>query len=275
MTSRQAPRKRNISTMKMVGRQLRAARRAAGYTQTALAERARVDEETIASIEQGRRVLQPDLAEALDEILDTKGMLSAGVENMPEIDQFPLWAEEYMRQEQEATAISWYDTLVVPGILQTEEYARAVLRERVPAYDQDEIDAKTAGRVARQEVLHRKAPPTLSFVVWEPVLHATLGGPRLRREQLRHLRACAELPGVSLQFLPLGTPSHAGLDGPFTLLETPDHQHLAYTESQRGSQLVAGPDDVSILTRKYAMLRTQALTTQQSTGLLDRLLGEP
>ncbi|MFF3491285.1 Scr1 family TA system antitoxin-like transcriptional regulator [Streptomyces sp. NPDC002795] len=274
MTSRQAPRKRNISTMKMVGCQLKAARQSAGYTQAQLGELLGMEEETIASIEQGRRALLPDLADRLDELLDTKGLLSIGVANMPEVDQFPLWAEEYMRQEREATAISWYDALVVPGILQTEEYAQAVLRERVPAYGEDEIEAKTAGRVARQEVLHRKVPPTLSFVVWEPVLHAAVGGPRVRREQLRHLRSCAELPAVSLQFLPLDSPSNAGLNGPFTLLETPDHQHLAYTESQRGSQLVAGPDDVSILTRKYAMLRTQALTAQQSLGLVDRLLGE-
>ncbi|MBO1337839.1 helix-turn-helix transcriptional regulator [Streptomyces sp. VRA16 Mangrove soil] len=274
MTSRQAPRKRNVSTMKMVGRQLKAARTAAGYTQVQLAELVSVDEETIASVEQGRRSLLPDLADRLDELLDTKGMLTIGVANMPEIDQFPLWAEEYMRQEQEAASISWYDALVVPGILQTEEYARAVLRERVPAYGEDEIEAKTAGRVARQEILHRKVPPTLSFVVWEPVLHSAVGEPRVRREQLRHLRTCAELPAVSLQFLPLDSPSNAGMDGPFTLLETPDHQHLAYTESQRGSQLVATPYDVSILERKYAMLRTQALTTQHSLGLLDRLLGE-
>ena len=77
-----------------------------------------------------------------------------------------------------------------------------------------------------------------------------------------------------MQFLPLSSPCHASLDGPFVLLETPDHQHLAYTESQRGSQWVSDPDEVSILSRKYAMLRTQALTTHDSMGLLDRLLGE-
>lgn len=79
---------------------------------------------------------------------------------------------------------------------------------------------------------------------------------------------------MSLQFLQLDSPYNAGLNGPFTLLETPDHQHLAYTESQRGSQWVSDADEVSILARKYAMLRTQALTTQDSMGLLDRLLGD-
>ncbi|MEU5892723.1 helix-turn-helix transcriptional regulator [Streptomyces sp. NPDC047461] len=274
MSAKKPPRPKNLTSMKMLGKQLAAARRAAGHTQSALAALVKVDEETIASIEQGRRSLKPDLAALLDEILQTKGMLSVGVANLPEIDQFPMWAELYMEHEREAIALSWYDNAVLPGLLQTRAYAEAVLRERVPAYDEDEIETKVAGRVERQEILHRKNPPTLSFVVWEPALHLMIGGPEVRRDQLRHLREVAELPCVSLQFLPLISPCHAGLNGPFTLLETPDHQHLAYTESQRGSQWVSDADEVSRLARKYAMLRAQALTPQDSSGLLDRLLGE-
>ncbi|MER5600677.1 helix-turn-helix transcriptional regulator [Streptomyces sp. NPDC002265] len=274
MNSRKAPRKKNLSAMKMLGVQVGTARRAAGLTQRELGERLMLDEETVASIEQGRRPLKPDLAELLDELLDTRGLLAAGVANLPEIDQFPMWAELYVQHEREAIALSWYDNAVLPGLLQTEAYARAVLRERVPAFDSDEIDTRTAARVERQAILCRKIPPTLSFAVWEPVLRLEIGTPETRKEQLRHLRGLAELPGLSLQFLRLDSPHHAGLDGPFTLLETPDHQHLAYTESQRGSQWVSDPDEVSILARKYAMLRTQALTAQDSLTLLDRLLGE-
>ena len=274
MSAKRPPRPKNLTSMKMLGKQLAAARRAAGFTQRELGELVKLDEETIASIEQGRRSLKPDLAGLLDEILQTKGMLSAGVANLPEIDQFPMWAELYMEHEREAIALSWYDNAVLPGLIQTEAYVRAVLRNRVPAYDEDEIELRTAARLERQEMLRRKNPPTLSFIVWEPVLHMGIGGAEVQAEQLRHLRTVTELPCVSLQFLPLNSPYHAGVDGPFTLLETPDHQHLAYTESQRGSQWVSDADEVSRLARKYAMLRTQALTTQDSTGLLDRLLGE-
>lgn len=129
--------------------------------------------------------------------------------------------------------------------------------------------------MARQRILHRNTPPTLSFVVWEAVLRDRLGGTEVYAEQLRHLRACADLTDVSFQVMPLGRTSHAALDGPFTILETPDHQHLGYTETQRGSQLISDPNEVSIMARKYAMLRTQALNTEQTRGLLDRLLGEP
>lgn len=266
--------RKNQSAMKMLGRQLATARRAAGLSQSGLSVALNINEETIASIEQGRRSLKPDIAEIFDEFLGTKGMLAAGVANLPEVDQFPLWAEEYMDQERVAIALSWYDNAVIPGLLQNEAYARAVLQNRVPAYDEEQLENSLRLRLDRQEILRRKSPPTLSFVVWEPALLLQLGSAGVCRQQLQFLREMAELPCVSLQVLPLSSPFHAGVDGPFTLLETPDHQHVAYTESQRGSQWVSDADEVSILSRKYAMLRTQALTTQDSMGLLDRLVGE-
>ncbi|MGW0825557.1 helix-turn-helix domain-containing protein [Streptomyces sp. NPDC002845] len=260
--------------MRMIGAQLQAARKAAGYTQKSLGEAVLADEETIASIEQGRRPLLPDLAATLDKLLDTKGMLLAAVVNMPEIDQFPLYAEQFMVHEREAIAISWYECTTVPGLLQTPEYARAMFRDRVPAYDEDEIETKTAARIDRQEILQRKSPPTLSFVLWEPLLHTRVGGDEVRRAQVRHLREMADLPGLSLQILPLDAPSHAGLGGAFIILETPDHQHLAYAESQGGSVWIGDPDQVSNRAHKYAMLRAQALSPHDSKSLLDRLLGE-
>lgn len=128
MSTRKLPRKKNLTSMRMLGSQMQSARRAAGHTQRSLADAALVDEETIASIEQGRRSLLIDLARTLDEVLDTKGMLATGVENLPEIDQFPRYAEQYMVHEREAVALSWYDNAVLPGLLQT-----AGVRPRRPA----------------------------------------------------------------------------------------------------------------------------------------------
>ncbi|WNO73106.1 helix-turn-helix transcriptional regulator [Streptomyces sp. AM8-1-1] len=273
MHSRRRPRK-NASAMRLVGRQLARFREAAGLTQRALAAEFNLAEQTVASIEQGRRPLKPDLAARFDDRLDTKGALSVAVDNMPEVDLIPAWAEEYMDLEREAIALSWYDNQVVPGLLQTERYARGVFRSRVPAFSADDIEVQVTNRVGRQEILTRTHPPTISFVMWEAILLDRIGGDEVYEEQVRRLRVCAELPGVSLQVMPFGRTSHAGLNGPFTLLETPEHQHIGYTESQRGSQLVSDPDEVSILACKYAMLRAQALNPEETKGLLDRLLGE-
>ncbi|MPY55578.1 helix-turn-helix domain-containing protein [Streptomyces sp. K1PN6] len=266
--------RRNASAMRMVGALLALYRQAAGYTQKSLGDRFVVGEQQIASIEQGRRPLKPDLAEQLDQLLDTKGALAAALEYMPEVDLVPLWAEEFLDREREAIAISSYQNQVLPGLLQTDAYAEAVFRSRVPVYNEDAIAQLVAKRIERQAILHRKEPPITSFVIWEPALRAPLGGREVWAEQLRHLRACSELPGLMLQALPLDRTTHAGLAGPFVLLETPEHQRLAYTEGHRGSHLIADPNEVATLNQKYAMLRSQALTPEDTSDLLDRLLGE-
>ncbi|MFJ7204734.1 helix-turn-helix domain-containing protein [Streptomyces sp. NPDC098789] len=271
------PRKRlrpNDTAMKMVGAMAATARIAKGLTQRAFAEALHIDIETVASIEQGRRVLMPNVAEKMDRVLGLPGLLTVAANRLPEVDMVPAWAEEYMEREAEALALSWYNTLTVPGLLQTENYARAVLSCHVPFIGTEKIELQTSHRIRRQEILTRPVPPTLSFVISEAALRDRIGGPEVYREQLRHLRACADRPGLSLQVLPLGITVHAGLAGPFTLLETPEFQHLAYAETQRGSFLVRDPNEVSILTQKYAMLRSQALNFADTTDLLDRLLGE-
>ncbi|MGY3204970.1 transcriptional regulator with XRE-family HTH domain [Streptomyces sp. TE5632] len=174
--------------MKMVGALPAAFREAAGHTQRSLGEQSVVSEQQIASIEQGRRPLKPDLADQLDDLLDTKGALTAALAHMPEVDLVPLWAEEYLDREREAIVISWYEGFAVPGLLQTEAYARAVFHSRVPVYDDDETEQLVTARVERQEILHRRLPPTTSFVIWEAALRDQLGGTAVQVEQLQKLR---------------------------------------------------------------------------------------
>ncbi|MGY4390366.1 DNA-binding XRE family transcriptional regulator [Streptomyces sp. TE12347] len=271
------PRKRvrpNATTMKMVGAMVAAARIAKNLTQKQLGELVRLDEETIASIEQGRRTLMPNVAELMDQHLGLPGMLSVAAHGMPEKDPTPTWSEEYMDLEKRAVAFSWYEVLVLPGLLQTENYARALFRGRVPAFVQEEIETLTSRRMARTELLHRERPPTFSFVVSEAALRDRIGGNAVYSEQVRHLLSCMKLPHVTLQVLPFGQASHPGLAGSFVMLETPEHEHRAYVESQRSSQRVTHPDDISILTLRYAMLRTQALNPEETTAFLSRLVGE-
>ncbi|KOU78708.1 MULTISPECIES: helix-turn-helix domain-containing protein [Streptomyces] len=271
------PRKRprpNQTALKMVGAQVAAARTATGMTQRTLAEAVHVDVETVASIEQGRRALMPDVAERMDRVLDLPGLLTVAANEMPMVDVIPPWAEEYFANEAEAIALSWYDALLVPGLLQTEQYARAVFSCRVPYMGEEKIELQTARRLKRQDILYRTVPPTLGFIIAEAALCDRLGGDDVRRGQLRHLRECADRPAISLQVLPLGLTAHAGLTGSFILLETSDHQRLAYSENQRVSIAVHDANEVSILGQKYAMLRSQALNVADTKNLLERLLGE-
>jgi hypothetical protein len=99
------------------------------------------------------------LAEQLDGLLEAEGALSEALKYMPEVDMVPRRAEEFLGCEQETVVISSYQNQVVPGLLQTEAYARAVFRSRIPAYDADEVERLVAARIGRQEILRRKEAP--------------------------------------------------------------------------------------------------------------------
>lgn len=268
------PKNRHSAAMEVIGAQLAMYRIKAGFTQRSLSERTTASEETIASIEQGRRALMPHLASEFDQLLGTGGALATGVEKLPPKEKYPIWAEEFIAYEKQAVGLCGYEYAVIPGLLQTEGYARATFRSKIPHVDEATVERRIAARLERQQILHKDDPVIASFVFSEAIVASNLGGREVMREQLSHLRTCADLDGVSIQILPLSREHHAGLAGPFVVLETADHQQLAYTEAQRSSELTSDPEEVSILAQKYGMLRMQALNAEETTGLLDRLLGE-
>ncbi|MFF1465016.1 helix-turn-helix domain-containing protein [Streptomyces sp. NPDC058330] len=265
---------KRVTSWHVIGAQLATFRKAAGLTQAALADRCCVGEDTIASIEQGRRPLQADLAALLDELLDTKGVLQVAVAKVPQKERFPAFVQDFVEYEQEAVTLLSYQNQVVPGLLQTEEYARFLFSCLYPPLEEEQREEWVTARLDRQDLLDRRPRPILHFLLEESILRSEIGDPGMRRDQIRHLRQCAELPFLGLQIMPMRIPKHAGLAGPMVLLETPDHDHLAYVEGQLTSVLHDDPDDVSVLQQKYGMLRSQALSVERSTHLLDEMLGE-
>ncbi|NUW00859.1 helix-turn-helix transcriptional regulator [Streptomyces sp. CAI 127] len=263
---------RRVTSWQLVGAQLRHFRKRAGLTQAALAERLTVGEDTIASIEQGRRSLQLDLAVRLDELLDTGGVLQVAVEKIPREERYKALAQDFALYEQDAVSVHSYETQLVPGLLQTEAYARFVFGCNYPPVDEDVIEKRVAERLGRQKILERKPRPVLHFILEENILHTRLGVPEVIRDQFLHLRRCMDLPFVTIQIMPRDAPGHAGLGGPLLLLETSDHQQLAYVSGHLHARMHDEPADVSALTQRYGMLRSQALTVEESTRLLDALL---
>src|SRR5882757_120992 len=192
-------RKKNPTPFESLGAQLALFRVAAGYTQVTLAGAVIVSVAKLESIEQGRRPLTLDLAQELDQLLETKGALEVAVHHLPDTDSaIPVWALEFVDLEADAIAISSYQNQVLPGLLQTEDYMMAVFRSRVPALDDEEIALQMAVRLQRQEILQRKIPPTASFILSEAILRDKIGGDEVWRIQLRHLRECADVPGITI-----------------------------------------------------------------------------
>lgn len=265
---------KRITSWHVIGAQLSHFRKAARLTQPELAEMVGLHEDTIGSIEQGRRPLKIDLAETLDEILDTKGALAVAVAKVPEREKLPAFVQDLVEHEEEALTLLWYENQVVPGLLQTKAYAHALFSSLYPPINDELAEEWVSGRLSRQKVFQRKPPAMMNFVLEEVILDRPIGGRDVLREQIQHLRRCAELPFVGLQIMPTRRTTHASLDGPMILLETPEHDHLTYIEAQRISFLVDDPDEVSVYQQKYGMLRSQALTPEETMGLLDDLAGE-
>ncbi|WP_137993205.1 helix-turn-helix domain-containing protein [Streptomyces vilmorinianum] len=268
------PRKK-VPSWEVVGALVGLYRKNAGMTQPHLASLLCIGLETLGSIEQGRRPLRIKLAAELDELLDTKGALTAAVSKVPERERYPEFARDFIDEEAKALSLCWYENQVVPGLLQTPEYARAVFDSLYPPITEQQAEERLLARIDRQRIFEQKPwPPMMSFLLNESILEQPIGGAEVLHEQIRHLREAAELPFLALQILPKKLTRHAGLDGPMVLVETPEHAHLAYIEGQRVSFLIDDPDEVGILQQKYGMLRSQALTPEETMGLLDRLAGE-
>jgi Helix-turn-helix. len=255
------------------GRQLKLCRERAGLDRTELGARTGYSASTIASFEQGRRIPPPKFIDRADELLDAGGMLGAGKEEVARA-QYPAFFRDAASLETKAVEVHVYATQAVPGLLQTEDYARAVFAMWRPLLDEGVIEQRVAARLARHEIFVRRPAPRLTFVVEEAVLHRPLGGEAVRRGQLEHLLLEGERRNVELQVMPLSRVEHAGLAGPFTLMETTDGRRIAYTEVQGDSRVHTERGKVREIEAAYGSLRAQSLTPAESLSLIEKLLGE-
>ncbi|QXQ99436.1 helix-turn-helix transcriptional regulator [Streptomyces sp. WY228] len=231
---------------------------------------------TVASVEQGRRMPDIDFVEGAEPHLGNTGALRAAAPHLSRKPGLASWFRQWARLEASAISLYTYECRVVPGLLQTEAYARAVSLNVPPLPDPAELEQRIAARLARQELLAvtRKPPTAFSFIVEQAVLERCTGGKDVTRDLLDHLVELVERNwNVELQVMPTVRVSHAGLDGPLQLAETPEHRWFGYSEGQKNGRLIADLKEISVLQQRYAKLRSQALTPEESLGLLKRMRG--
>ncbi|MFI1422839.1 helix-turn-helix domain-containing protein [Streptomyces sp. NPDC020731] len=255
------------------GRQLKLFRERAGLDRAGLGSLTGYSASTIASFEQARRIPPAKFIDQVDEALDARGVLSTSKDAVARA-QYPAFFQGAAKLEAEAVELHVYDTQLVNGLLQTEEYARAVFAMWQPPLDEALIEQRVAARLARQEIFSRRPASHLSFVIEEAALLRTLGGEVIWRGQLEHLMLMAEKRNVVIQVMPLSRQEHAGLAGPFTLMETKEGRRIAYTEVQGDSRVHTERPKVRGLERAYGILRAQAQTPTDSLALIEKLLGE-
>ncbi|MFF3908491.1 helix-turn-helix domain-containing protein [Streptomyces sp. NPDC001848] len=255
------------------GRQLKRLRTAAGMGRAELGSRTGYSESTIASFEQGRRIPSAEFIARADEVLGAHGVLLELVEEM-ERAQYPAFFRDAAKLEREAVEWHVYDTLVVNGLLQTEDYARAVFTMRRPLLDEEVVEQRVTARLARQSIFSRKPAPIISFVMEESILHRALGGWGVHRGQLEQILLIGRQRNVEIQVMPNGREEHAALGGPFTLIGTKEGRRIAYAEVHTYSRLFTDRRTVRELEEQYSLLRAQALTPRESLALVEKMLGD-
>ncbi|TQE35847.1 XRE family transcriptional regulator [Streptomyces ipomoeae] len=259
--------------LRVFGRQLKRFRVRAGLERPEFGSMVGYSVSTIAAYEQGRRVPPPKFIDQADEVLDAGGVLQEMKEEVARA-QYPAFFRDAARLEGEAVELHVYAMYAVPGLLQTEEYARAVFSIRRPLLDEDRIEQGLSARLARQEIYARKPAPLMSFVLEESVLQRPIGGREVLRGQLEQVLLIGHKRNVEIQVMPVSREDHGALGGPFTLIDTPEGRRIAYAEVQGDSRLYSGQSKVRELEARYGILRAQALTPSESLAYVEKLLGE-
>ena len=191
-------------------------------------------------------------------------------------DLLPSWFETYLGLEQAAEIIRTYEAQFVPGLLQTPDYARAVILLGHGQEPEAEIDRRVALRMRRQDILTRPEPPTLWAVIDEAALRRPIGGERIMRGQIEHLIRISELPNVTVQLLPYSVGGHAAAGGPFTIVRFPetDLPDVVYLEQLTSALYLDKRNDLDQYQAVMNLLSVQAATPQDTTQLLRELMDE-
>jgi transcriptional regulator with XRE-family HTH domain len=255
------------------GAELRYYRTRGALSQKDLAALAHVSHDVISKIETGDRPPAEDFPPRLDAIpeLATNGALTRlwGHLKKGQKQRTYGWFAKWADIESQATALRTYEPLIVPGLLQTEDYARAILSLR-PGCDSDDLDTQVAARLARQSILERAQ---LWCVLDEGVLHRDIGGTKTMQAQLDRLAGLAGHPRVTIQVIP-GSYGHAGLLGGFVLADLDGQPPMVYLETAAEGQPTDSPAVAAHVSLRFDKLRSEALPWSASRDLIRKVAEE-
>ncbi|MBM7775693.1 transcriptional regulator with XRE-family HTH domain [Actinokineospora baliensis] len=264
--------------------ELRRFREAAELTIDEVAEKLECSASKISRIETGHVSVTPrdvrDLAELYGIVDEQRDAL---VQVAREARQKGWWhaynevfTGAFVGLEADSSSLRAYQALIVPGLLQTPAYTRAVLHAIRPDAQQAEIDMRVEARLTRQRLLTDPHPPEYWAVVDEAVLRRLTGGPEVMREQLLKLVEVARLPNVTLQVVPFSAGAHAGMEAPFLILGFPDQvdPDVVYVESTANGVYLESPADVHKYSLLFDHLRAAALRPDDSVALVQRVTEE-
>ncbi|MFD9893372.1 Scr1 family TA system antitoxin-like transcriptional regulator [Amycolatopsis sp. NPDC059027] len=242
------------------GRELALARDGKSLSQEELAKAVFVSQSLVAMWETGKRTPKADDLARCEEILGTTGFLARMLAELVAREVSHEWLDRWIEVEESATTLLWFEPIVVPGLLQTPDYARAIL-------DSEEL---VATRLERQRVLDEGEPPMLVVLLSESVLRQQVGGAEVLSEQLRHLAEMARRRTISVQVVPPDAPACAKFAGHFVVASLDGAPDVAYVDNQLRGEVVEGHADVTALRRRFEYFRADALSHRQTIDLIEK-----
>ncbi|MGW7524444.1 helix-turn-helix domain-containing protein [Streptomyces sp. NPDC054783] len=262
-------------SLRTFGAVVQALREHAGLSREELAAVVQYSKHTVESVELGRRMPDEAFVERAEEALGNTGALRRAARHLSRGEVgLAAWFRRWARLEREAVSLCTYECRLVPGLLQSEGYARAVFEGTIPLRTDAELEAQLAARMERQAMMRERPTVPFSFIVEEHVFRRRFGDVEAMRELLDQVLERSAPRNVTLQVVPLEAGLHACLDGPVRILETPAGQRLGYSEGQKNGRLISDVKEVSALCQRYETLRSQALSPSESRALLEQLRGE-
>ena len=267
-------RERDTAALSLFADEMKAAREQRGWSQADLADQIPYSLSTISMVEALHRVPARDLAGHLDKAFDTPGTftrLEGRLRDLP----FPASFRPFAAYEAEATALYMFQHSLIPGLLQTPDYARAVLATR-PNTTEDELDNLVAARLARQAILTRDdpPPPLLWALIDEGVLRRPVAPAEVMHDQLMDLVRMSQLPNVTIQVVPYSAGGHTGLLGAFVIADIDSSPGIVYVEDIADGRVFEDPGAVSRVMLRYRSLQSEALPKGASRDLIARVAEE-
>ncbi|WP_329257482.1 helix-turn-helix domain-containing protein [Actinoallomurus sp. NBC_01490] len=273
---------------RIVGAQLRRLRESCGLDRRRAADCIGVGESRLSRVETGRAGLDEDDVKRLLELYgidrqeERDALLALAQEaNRPGWLQafsgaMPAWFRPYVDLEEAAQVIRTYEVQFVPGLLQTEDYARAVISQGRSMLSAEEVDRRVELRLRRQRILTASNPTRLWAVIDEAALWRPIGGPEVTRAQLRALLDAARLQHITVQVMPFHVGGHAGEAGAFSILRFPEPElhDIAYVEQLTGAMYLERDDDMDSYGATMERLCVQSASPQESMDLISKIIRE-
>ncbi|WP_338045267.1 helix-turn-helix domain-containing protein [Nocardiopsis salina] len=261
--------------MRRFGRELARLRTMSGLSQRALGRETSVSGSLIGHYERAERNPNKGWVERADEVLDADGSLVA---LWPEVlrSSYPEYAGTFMEAVPQASLLRDYHPLLVPGLLQTRDYAYALIKASNPMETEDFALDLVEKRIARQEVVHRSSSPVIWTIITEGVIRDLEGDPDILTTQVDHLIELMDRGRVRLQVVPATVRfrEHPGLDGAFSLLSLPNRQEVLYAEGPVSGSMVTDSGMVEWMSLKFGSLQSVALPPNETREFLKEVRGK-